>query len=63
MLANGIHIMDRKISVGYGQRNHNVNLFVCNMSYLFLKAVLSGLRQFLATESPFEMMKNMFYFT
>ena len=28
-----------------------------------LKGALSGLRQFLATESPFKMMKNTFYFT
>ena len=27
------------------------------------KGVLSGLRQFLATESPLKMMKNIFYFT
>ena len=29
----------------------------------FLKGALSGLRQFLATESPLKMMKNAFYFT
>ena len=28
-----------------------------------LKCALSGLRQFLATERPFKMMKNTFYFT
>ena len=28
-----------------------------------LKGALSGLRQFLATESPLKMMKNAFYFT
>ena len=28
-----------------------------------LKGALSGLRQFLATERPFKMMKNTFYFT
>ena len=28
-----------------------------------LKGVLSGLRQFLANESPLKMMKNAFYFT
>ena len=27
------------------------------------KGALSGLRQFLATESPLKMMKNAFYFT
>ena len=29
---------------------------------LFFKGALSGLRQFLATESPLKMMKNIFYF-
>ena len=29
----------------------------------YLKGALSGLRQFLATESPLKMMKNAFYFT
>ena len=29
----------------------------------FIKGALSGLRQFLATESPLKMMKNVFYFT
>ena len=28
-----------------------------------VKGALSGLRQFLAAESPLEMMKNAFYFT
>ena len=28
-----------------------------------LKGALSGLRQFLATESPLKMMRNAFYFT
>ena len=27
------------------------------------KAALSGMRKFVATESPFKMMKNAFYFT
>ena len=31
--------------------------------YLSLKGALSGLRQFLATESPLKTMKNTFYFT
>ena len=31
--------------------------------WLCLKSVLSGLGQFLATESPLKMMKNAFYFT
>ena len=29
----------------------------------FSKGALSGLRQLLATKSPFKMMKNAFYFT
>ena len=32
------------------------------MSFAF-KGALSGLRQFLATESPLKMIKNAFYFT
>ena len=32
-------------------------------SIVHLKSALSGLRQFLATESPLKMMKNPFYFT
>ena len=52
------------------------NLFPCNamvsstinpVKYQFLvylvKCAHSGLRQFLATESPLKMMKNAFYFT
>ena len=35
-----------------------------NKEYKFdFKGALSGLRQFLATESPLKMMKNAFYFT
>ena len=33
-------------------------IFICKF-----KGALSGLKQFLATESPFKMMKNAFYFT
>ena len=33
------------------------------LSSFELKGTLSGLRQFLATESPVKMMKNAFYFT
>ena len=33
-----------------------------SLSALSFKGVLSGLRQFLATESPLKMMKNAFYF-
>ena len=32
-------------------------------SGIFFKDALSGLRQFLATESPLKMMENAFYFT
>ena len=38
----------------------------CSRFFLFcldLKGALSGLRQFLITESPLKMMKNAFYFT
>ena len=36
-----------------------------NLSHfcLTIKGALSGLRQFLATESPLKIMKNAFYFT
>ena len=33
-----------------------------NVLYIKLKGALSGLRQFLAAESSFKMMKNAFYF-
>ena len=36
---------------------------MCRIQNACLKAALSGLRQFLATESPLIMMKNAFYFT
>ena len=43
------------------------NLSQTHLSQKFLfasfKGVLSGLRQFLTTESPLKMMKNAFYFT
>ena len=32
-------------------------------TFTYLKGALSGLRQFLATESPLKMMKNAFNFT
>ena len=32
-------------------------------AYVLLKGTLSGLRQFFASKSPLEMMKNTFYFT
>ena len=31
--------------------------------YILIKGLLSGLRQFLATETPLKMMPNTFYFT
>ena len=34
-----------------------------NRTFYAFNVVLSGLRQFLATESPLNMMKNAFYFT
>ena len=37
-------------------------LIKCEICEIF-KGALSGLRQFLATESPLKMMKNAFYFT
>ena len=33
------------------------------MKNIKVKGALTGLRQFLATESPLKMMKNTFYFT
>ena len=33
------------------------------LKYFFLKGAPSGLRQFLATQSPLKIMKNAFYFT
>ena len=45
--------------------NHlvKINGFFHGESFLYLKGALSGLRQFLATESALKMMKNAFYFT
>ena len=41
-----------------------IRLFlVLSATYYAFKGALSGLRQFLATESPLKMMKNAFYFT
>ena len=34
-----------------------------SINHVYFKGALSGLRQFLATESPLKMMKNAFYFT
>ena len=35
----------------------------CRPSRVTVKGALSGLRQFLSTESPLKLMKNAFYFT
>ena len=35
----------------------------CESKKKSIKGAISGLRQFLATESPLKMMKNGFYFT
>ena len=42
---------------------HNISLTNVASNPSFMKGALSGLRQFLATESPLKMMKNSFYFT
>ena len=36
---------------------------IINEKCFCIKGALSGLREFLATESPLKMMKNAFYFT
>ena len=41
----------------------SINLFANMFVFRDFKGALSGLRQFLATESPLKMMKNAFYFT
>ena len=38
-------------------------LIIRKKPHPLLKGTLSGLRQFLATESPLKLMKNAFYFT
>ena len=40
-----------------------MNAIANNVQVKEFKGTLSGLRQFLATESPLKMMKNAFYFT
>ena len=55
-------------SRGWGSLSeYLMNIFIieklCNLSLIKVKSALSGLRQFLATENPFKMMKNAFYFT
>ena len=45
------------------RRNSICNIQILQKKQRNLKGALSGLRQFLATESPFTMMKNAFYFT
>ena len=39
------------------------NMFQIKQKDVNIKGALSGLRQFLATESPLKMVKNTFYFT
>ena len=39
------------------------NFHGTNETKVVIKGVLSGLRQFLATENPLKMIKNTFYFT
>ena len=43
----------------------NLHQYITYLGHVrsFIKGAFSGLRQFLATESPLEMMKNAFYFT
>ena len=41
----------------------HITVIVFKQKIKELKGALSGLRQFLATESPLKMMKNAFYFT
>ena len=45
------------------RRNSIRNIQILQKKQRNLKGALSGLRQFLATGSPFTMMKNDFYFT
>ena len=49
--------------VGFSSQQH-FQLLRCLMPHTFhcIKGALSGLRQFLANESPLKMMKNTFYF-
>ena len=39
MSVTDFHIMDRKISIDIDKENHNANLWVCSMLYLFLNFV------------------------
>ena len=56
-IANILHISDNK-------QIFPAFLFsIRNYSPEVIKGALSGLKQFLATESPLKMMKNAFYFT
>ena len=52
-----------KIIVSYQETSWDIAIKVLNNSLNYFKGALSGLRQFLATESPLKMMKNAFYFT
>ena len=57
LTSNAINKIKRKISGKGALRAGKV------FTLLILEGALSGLRQFLATESPLKMMKNAFYFT
>ena len=39
MSVTDFHNMDRKISIDIDKENHNANLLVCSMLYLFLNFV------------------------
>ena len=70
--ATSVSTLD--FSTLYTKLPHNKLLMVRNslidfcfdggkIKYITVKGALSGLRQFLTTENPFKMMKNVFYFT
>ena len=46
-----------------GLQNHLRENELMSLVWYYLKSTLSGLRKFLAIESPLKMMKNAFYFT
>ena len=46
-----------------GLQNHLRENELMSLVWYYLKGTLSGLRKFLAIESPLKMMKNAFYFT
>ena len=47
----------------HGHKYNKYKKFFSMMMLICIKGALSGLRQFLAAESPLKMMKNAFYFT